>query len=119
MVRRDVASRIFPVVLSGGSGTRLWPLSRAMYPKQFIRFFDDQDSSFLAATLKRLAPGAGFAAPIVICNNDHRFLVREEAERASVTPRPSCSSRWPATPPRQPPSRHCWWRTPIPKASWC
>jgi mannose-1-phosphate guanylyltransferase/mannose-6-phosphate isomerase len=57
-----------------------------MYPKQFIRFFDDQDSSFLAATLKRLAPGAGFAAPIVICNNDHRFLVREEAERASVTP---------------------------------
>jgi mannose-1-phosphate guanylyltransferase / mannose-6-phosphate isomerase len=86
MVRRDVAGRIFPVVLSGGSGTRLWPLSRAMYPKQFIRFFDDQDSSFLAATLKRLAPGAGFAAPIVICNNDHRFLVREEAERASVTP---------------------------------
>jgi mannose-1-phosphate guanylyltransferase/mannose-6-phosphate isomerase len=48
MVRRDVAGRIFPVILSGGSGTRLWPLSRAMYPKQFIRFFDDQDSSFLA-----------------------------------------------------------------------
>ena len=86
MVRRDVAGRIFPVILSGGSGTRLWPLSRAMYPKQFIRFFDDQDLSFLAATLKRLAPDAGFAAPIVICNNDHRFLVREEAERAGVTP---------------------------------
>jgi mannose-1-phosphate guanylyltransferase/mannose-6-phosphate isomerase len=86
MVRRDVAGRIFPVILSGGSGTRLWPLSRAMYPKQFIRFFDDQDSSFLAATLKRLAPDAGFAAPIVICNNDHRFLVREEAERAGVAP---------------------------------
>jgi mannose-1-phosphate guanylyltransferase/mannose-6-phosphate isomerase len=84
MVRRDVTGRIFPVILSGGSGTRLWPLSRAMYPKQFIRFFDDQGSSFLAATLKRLAPEAGFAAPIVICNNDHRFLVQEEAERAGV-----------------------------------
>jgi len=45
---------IYPVILSGGSGTRLWPLSRAMYPKQFIRAFNDQGSSFLAATLQRL-----------------------------------------------------------------
>ncbi len=47
-------SAIFPVILSGGSGTRLWPLSRAMYPKQFIRFFNGQSSSFLGATLTRL-----------------------------------------------------------------
>ena len=67
---------IVPVILSGGSGTRLWPLSRTMYPKQFIRFFDGQTSSFLAATLKRLPAEAGFAAPIIVCNNDHRFLVR-------------------------------------------
>jgi len=78
---------IYPVVLSGGSGTRLWPLSRAMYPKQFIRFSDDQALSFLAATLKRLAGGPGIAAPIVVCNNDHRFLVAEEAERAGIRPR--------------------------------
>jgi mannose-1-phosphate guanylyltransferase/mannose-6-phosphate isomerase len=77
---------IFPVILSGGSGTRLWPLSRTMYPKQFIRFFDDQTSSFLAATLKRLGTEAGFAEPIVVCNNDHRFLVQDEAERAGVHP---------------------------------
>ena len=77
---------IVPVILSGGSGTRLWPLSRTMYPKQFIRFFDGQTSSFLAATLKRLPAEAGFAAPIVVCNNDHRFLVAEEAQRAGVTP---------------------------------
>ena len=44
---------IYPVILSGGSGTRLWPLSRAMYPKQFIRFFNGQGSSFLGATLQR------------------------------------------------------------------
>ena len=77
---------IFPVILSGGSGTRLWPLSRGMYPKQFIRFFDAQTSSFLAAALKRLGSEAGFAEPIIVCNNDHRFLVKDEAERAGVHP---------------------------------
>ncbi|TMJ77212.1 MAG: mannose-1-phosphate guanylyltransferase/mannose-6-phosphate isomerase [Alphaproteobacteria bacterium] len=80
-------SAIVPVILSGGSGTRLWPLSRAMYPKQFIRFFDDQASSLLATTLRRLGSEAGFAEPIVVCNNDHRFLVKEEVERAGVSPR--------------------------------
>lgn len=78
---------IYPVVLSGGSGTRLWPLSRAMYPKQFVRFFKSQTASFLAATLTRLKPADGFSQPIVICNNDHRFLVKDEAERAGVAPR--------------------------------
>jgi mannose-1-phosphate guanylyltransferase / mannose-6-phosphate isomerase len=77
---------IFPVILSGGSGTRLWPLSRTMYPKQFIRFFHDQTSSFLVAALKRLGSEAGFAEPIIVCNNDHRFLVKDEAERAGVHP---------------------------------
>jgi mannose-1-phosphate guanylyltransferase/mannose-6-phosphate isomerase len=77
---------IFPVILSGGSGTRLWPLSRTMYPKQFIRFFDEQTSSFLAAALRRLGSQAGFADPIIVCNNDHRFLVKEEVERAGVHP---------------------------------
>jgi mannose-1-phosphate guanylyltransferase / mannose-6-phosphate isomerase len=80
-------SALFPVILSGGSGTRLWPLSRAMYPKQFIRFNDSQNGTFLGATLVRLKTGDGFAAPIVLCNNDHRFLVREELERAKLTPK--------------------------------
>jgi len=77
---------IYPVVLSGGSGTRLWPLSRAMYPKQFIRFFESQVASFLAATVARLSPEEGFARPIVICNNDHRFLVKDEIGRAGINP---------------------------------
>ncbi len=75
---------IVPVILSGGSGTRLWPLSRTMYPKQFIRFFNGQ-GSLLGATLARIDAG-GFAAPIIICNNDHRFLVREELARAALAP---------------------------------
>ena len=80
-------SAIFPVILSGGSGTRLWPLSRSMYPKQFIRFFAGQNASFLSAALTRLNNEAGFAPPILLCNNDHRFLVREEIERAGIKPR--------------------------------
>ena len=73
---------IVPVILSGGSGTRLWPLSRTMYPKQFIRFFKGHDS-LLGATLRRVGDG-GFSDPIIICNNDHRFLVRAELARASM-----------------------------------
>ncbi len=75
---------IYPVILSGGSGTRLWPQSRAMHPKQFIRFFNGQGASFLGTTLRRLAPGSTFAAPILMCNNDHRFLVREELQSAGI-----------------------------------
>jgi mannose-1-phosphate guanylyltransferase/mannose-6-phosphate isomerase len=78
---------LHPVILSGGTGTRLWPLSRAMYPKQFIRFFNGQSSSFLGATLKRLSAAGGFAAPTLLCNNDHRFLVKEELEQAGIKPR--------------------------------
>jgi mannose-1-phosphate guanylyltransferase / mannose-6-phosphate isomerase len=79
-------SAVFPVILSGGSGTRLWPLSRAMYPKQFIRFFDGQSATFLGATLLRLRETDGFRKPILLCNNDHRFLVQEELDRAGVAP---------------------------------
>jgi mannose-1-phosphate guanylyltransferase/mannose-6-phosphate isomerase len=77
-------SVIHPVILSGGSGTRLWPLSRSMYPKQFIRFFDGQDASFLGATVGRLTSDSVFAGPILLCNNDHRFLVKEELERSRI-----------------------------------
>ncbi|WP_439541956.1 mannose-1-phosphate guanylyltransferase/mannose-6-phosphate isomerase [Hyphomicrobium sp.] len=78
--------RIVPVVLSGGSGTRLWPLSRSMYPKQFISGLNGSPSSLLAATLTRLHPDRGFAAPIVVCNNNHRFLVRDQAAEVGITP---------------------------------
>jgi mannose-1-phosphate guanylyltransferase/mannose-6-phosphate isomerase len=57
-----------------------------MYPKQFIRFSEAQPASFLAATLQRFPESAGFAPPVIVCNNDHRFLVRDEAERLSIHP---------------------------------
>ncbi|MCC7425637.1 MAG: mannose-1-phosphate guanylyltransferase/mannose-6-phosphate isomerase [Alphaproteobacteria bacterium] len=70
------APRIVPVVLSGGSGTRLWPLSRESYPKQFLPLLGPH--SLLQETLLRVADRARFAAPIVVCNNDHRFLAAEQ-----------------------------------------
>ena len=79
-------SNIYPVILSGGSGTRLWPLSRAMYPKQFIRFFNGQTSSSSVPRWHALPQKDGFEPPILLCNNDHRFLVREEVERAGIKP---------------------------------
>ena len=77
---------IVPVILSGGSGTRLWPLSRAMYPKQFIRFFNGEGRSLLGTKLERGGFDQKFSPPIVVCNNDHRFLVREELARAKLKP---------------------------------
>jgi len=67
---------IHPVVLSGGSGTRLWPLSRAAYPKQLMPLAGER--SLLQETLDRVADPALFAAPVLICNDEHRFLVAEQ-----------------------------------------
>ena len=77
---------VIPVILSGGSGTRLWPLSRAMYPKQFISGLNGSKASLLGNTLTRLAPELGYQAPLIICNNAHRFLVKDECERAGINP---------------------------------
>src|SRR5262245_860647 len=81
----DEAEAITPVLLSGGAGTRLWPLSRELQPKQFVQFKGDR-KSFFGATLQRIA-GTRFASPIIMCNDKHRFLVREEVERVGATPR--------------------------------
>src|ERR687884_127990 len=64
----------FPIILSGGTGTRLWPLSREGYPKQFWPLVSAQ--TMLQETASR-ATGTGFAPPIVVCNEAHRFLVAE------------------------------------------
>lgn len=75
-----------PVILSGGAGTRLWPLSRSAYPKQFLPLVD-RDVTLLQATAARLdgLVGVDLAAPIVVCNEAHRFLVAEQL-RASGHP---------------------------------
>ena len=69
------------VLLSGGSGTRLWPLSREAYPKQFLPLAGED--TMLQATWRRVAPVAG-AAPIVVAGEDHRFLVAEQLRQVGV-----------------------------------
>ena len=73
---------IIPVILAGGSGTRLWPLSREGYPKQFLKLTDDW--SLLQNTARRAAALEGVEAPIVICNEAHRFLVAEQLRLAGI-----------------------------------
>jgi mannose-1-phosphate guanylyltransferase/mannose-6-phosphate isomerase len=75
---------IYPVILSGGSGSRLWPLSRAAFPKQFLPLLSER--SLLQDTLTRLEGVSQIAAPVVICNHDHRFLVAEQLREIEVTP---------------------------------
>ena len=85
---------MIPVILSGGSGSRLWPLSRDMYPKQLLPLIDPQ-YSMLQQTLLRTnltanssliekmesAPTIDFQAPMIICNEVHRFMVGEQLQQ--------------------------------------
>ncbi|MEZ0187231.1 MAG: mannose-1-phosphate guanylyltransferase/mannose-6-phosphate isomerase [Candidatus Reddybacter sp.] len=74
---------MIPVVLSGGSGSRLWPLSRAHYPKQFIPLASEQ--TMLQETLGRLQGlSADTLSPLVICNEQHRFMVAEQLREMDV-----------------------------------
>jgi len=72
---------LIPIILSGGSGTRLWPLSRKMYPKQFLSLLHDE--TMLQKTLSRL-DGLAHAAPIIVCNDEHRFIVAEQARQIEL-----------------------------------
>lgn len=71
--------KILPVIMAGGSGTRLWPLSRSLYPKQFLSLVED--ASLLQATLLRL-DRLECSTPLIISNNEHRFIVAEQLRQA-------------------------------------
>lgn len=76
--------KIVPVILSGGSGTRLWPLSRAVLPKQLLPLVTE--NTMLQETLLRLSSWAEVAAPVIVCGNDHRFLVAEQLRLINLNP---------------------------------
>jgi len=92
---------IVPVILAGGSGTRLWPLSRQSYPKQFL-YLVDQQYTMLQLTLKRLENlTQQILPPIIVCNENHRFIVAEQlrqidVEQASIILEPCAKNTAPA-----------------------
>jgi mannose-1-phosphate guanylyltransferase/mannose-6-phosphate isomerase len=74
---------LIPVILSGGSGTRLWPLSRELYPKQLLPLVGER--TMLQETVHRLS-GLDAAKPIIVCNEAHRFLVAEQLRQLDMNP---------------------------------
>ena len=76
--------QIYPVVLSGGAGTRLWPLSRAFFPKQFHSLASKQ--TLFQETIARNRTDTGFAPPIIVCNEEHRFMIDEQLRQIAVDP---------------------------------
>lgn len=82
MTSRHAGSKmIVPVVLSGGTGSRLWPMSRASFPKQLWSLVSER--SMLQETVLR-GKVAGFASPVIVCNEEHRFLIAEQLREVSV-----------------------------------
>lgn len=77
--------KIYPVVLCGGTGTRLWPMSRELYPKQFLALVSQR--SMLQETVDRVADAERFGPPLLICHEEHRFIVAEQLRQISIAPR--------------------------------
>src|SRR5512137_2666592 len=82
--RQQGSAQIHPVILSGGAGTRLWPLSHAAYPKQLLSLVSER--TLLQETAARNLSDVGFAAPLLICNDEPRFLVDEQLRQVAIEP---------------------------------
>ena len=75
---------IIPVILAGGSGTRLWPLSRTLYPKQLIDIYNE--NTMLQNTVLRLEGIEMLDSPIIVCNEEHRFMTAEQLREIKIDP---------------------------------
>lgn len=77
-----MTNKVIPVILSGGSGSRLWPLSRADYPKQYLSL--NTDHSMFQETILRLKDIPNIANPVIVCSDQHRFLVAEQLQQIDI-----------------------------------
>ena len=78
---------LIPVILSGGSGSRLWPLSRECYPKQYLNIEDKNKYSMIQNTFLRLKGLKNLSPPIIICNQEQRFIVAEQMREINIKPK--------------------------------
>lgn len=78
----DVGTKLYPVLLSGGAGVRLWPVSRRLAPKQLLPLASERP--MLQETAARVADPARYRAPIVICNEEHRFIIAEQLRQMKL-----------------------------------
>ncbi len=78
---------IIPIILCGGTGSRLWPLSRKSFPKQYLKLDKDEKYSLLQSTQKRISNMKNILEPILICNEDHRFIVAEQMKEININPK--------------------------------
>lgn len=82
----DTNGKLLPIILCGGTGTRLWPLSRKSFPKQYLSINDKENSSFLQTTIKRIKELKNCDKPLIICNEEHRFITAEQLRQIDITP---------------------------------
>ena len=84
--KEDSSTKILPVILSGGKGTRLWPLSRSSYPKQYLAMDKESNHTFLQSTVLRLNGIKNILSPLIVCNEEQRFVVAEQMRAISILP---------------------------------
>ena len=77
---------ITPVILCGGKGSRLWPLSRESFPKQFLAFNKNNNKTLFQNTNERILSLKNLNNPILICNEEHRFIVAEQLRESKIFP---------------------------------
>ena len=78
------SNNLIPIIMCGGSGTRLWPLSRESFPKQFISLSSNQSKSLLQKTQVRIMQLTNVDSPILVCNEEHRFIVAEQIRELNI-----------------------------------
>ena len=80
-------NHLLPLILCGGTGSRLWPLSRESYPKQYLSLIGDSSKTLLQQTLERISGIPDQEDPVFICNEEHRFIVAEQLRTINVKPK--------------------------------
>ena len=77
---------IVPIIIAGGTGTRLWPISRKSFPKQFLNLLEDDEYTMLQKTYKRIENLKSISKPIIVCNEEHRFIVAQQMKKINIVP---------------------------------